>query len=253
LAEICYLSYGLRPCSDERFFKGEFVAADVVSETHDKLHPKPWVEGKHLNKWIPRENVWLEWGTERAPERFARPTFEELYEVPEKILILRVAGDALRSSYDNCQLYTNHTSVIAVPWDSLRGVLNRSIRKSARYANEPQSDGIPSREQLEETSQRFSVKYLLACLNSTPAREFLRANRRSNTDLYPDDWKELPIPDVSKEQQAPIAALVDKILTAKRAKPDAEVSALEAEIDARVAALYGLGSLETVRIIEGKE
>jgi len=26
--------------------------------------------------------------------------------------------------------------------------------------------------------------------------DFLRANRRSNINLYPDDWKQLPIPDV---------------------------------------------------------
>ena len=241
LAEACYLSYGVRPCADERQFKGEFIAADVVSETKDALHPKPWVEGKHLNKWFPRENVWLEWGTKRAPARFARPTFQELYDVPEKILILRVAGDALRASYDDRQLYTNHTSVIAVPWHSLKGVVNRSIRKSARYASEPKSDDLPSREQLEQTSRRFSTKFLLACINSSQAREFLRANRRSNTDLYPDDWKQLPIPDVTREQQAPIVALVDKILTAKRAKPDADVAVLETEVDRLVTALYGIG------------
>jgi len=134
------------------------------------------------------------------------------------------------------------------------GVRNNSLKKAARYrGEEPSRPDLPWREDLEKTSRRFALKYLLGVVNSTVAHDFLRANRRSNTDLYPDDWKELPIPDVSKEQQAPIAALVDKILTAKRAKPDAEVSALEAEIDARVAALYGLGSLETVRIIEGKE
>ncbi|HSI15798.1 MAG TPA: DUF6577 family protein, partial [Chthoniobacter sp.] len=66
-------------------------------------------------------------------------------------------------------------------------------------------------------------------------------NRRSNTDLYPDDWKQLPIPDVTPEQQAPIVALVEKILTAKRTKPDADVSVLEAEVDRLVTALYGIG------------
>ncbi|OQB94704.1 MAG: hypothetical protein BWX86_01414 [Verrucomicrobia bacterium ADurb.Bin122] len=46
---------------------------------------------------------------------------------------------------------------------------------------------------------------------------------------------------MSPEQQAPIVALVEKILAAKRVKPDADVSILEAEVDRLVTALYGLG------------
>ncbi len=241
LEELCYLSYGLAASSDEKEHKGEFVTGDVTSDTKDSTHPKPWVEGKHLGKWLPRGNRWLEWGTKRAPHHFRRITFEELYEVPEKLMILRVAGDDLKSCLDTKQLYTNHTTVIAVPWHALKGVKNRSISKSARYADEPKADEQPSREKFEDNSRRFFTKFVLACLNSTPAREFLRANRRSNTDLYPDDWKQLPIPDVSPEQQARVVAVVDKILAAKRAKPDADVSALEAEADRLVTALYGIG------------
>ena len=241
LESICYLSYGLAASSDEKEHKGEFITSDVTSDTRDATHPKPWVEGKNLGKWTPLDHRWLEWGTERAPHHFRRVTFEELYEVPEKLMILRVAGDDLKSCLDTKQLYTNHTTVIAVPWHSLKGVINRSIRKSARYSSEPKSDDLPSRETCEATSQRFTAKFLLACLNSSQAREFLRSNRRSNTDLYPDDWKQLPIPDVTPEQQAPVVALVEKILAAKRAKPDADVSVLEAEVDRLVTALYGIG------------
>ncbi|MDO8369850.1 MAG: hypothetical protein Q7S71_03955 [Candidatus Nitrotoga sp.] len=65
------------------------------------------------------------------------------------------------------------------------------------------------------------------------------ANRRSNIHLYPDDWKNLPIPDVSPQQQQPIVALVEQILTAKRANPNADITALESELDHAVALLYG--------------
>jgi hypothetical protein len=105
-------------------------------------------------------------------------------------------------------LYTNHTSVIAVPWHSLAGVRNGSIAKSARYRDEKPKEDALSREAAEATSRRFAVKYVLAVLNSTAASNFLRANRRSNTDLYPDDWKKLPIPDVPPEDQAPIVGTV---------------------------------------------
>ena len=245
IGEICYLSYGLAASSDEKQFKGEFITEEVTQDFPDEIHPKPWVEGKLLAKWLPIGNRWLEWGTERAPSRFRRITFEELYEVEEKILIMRVAGSVLRSCYDSQKLYTNHTSIIAVLWHTLHGVRNNSLRKVARYRSEKPRPDLPQRDELEATSRRFSVKYLLGVMNSSAARDFLRANRRSNTDLYPDDWKKLPIPDVSMEQQAPIVALVDEILTLRRANPHADIAALETEIDHQVAALYGLEPAES--------
>ena len=89
-------------------------------------------------------------------------------------------------------------------------------------------------------------------MNSPFARNFLCANRRSNIDLYPDDWKQLPIPDVPPEKQQPIVALVEQILAAKRADKAANVSALEAEIDRLVNALYGL-TAEEIALVEGKK
>ena len=79
----------------------------------------------------------------------------------------------------------------------------------------------------------------------------MRANRRNNIQLYPNDWKQLPIPDVSLEQQQPLVKLVDEILAAKAQNPAADVSTLEAEIDRLVYALYGL-TPEEIRIVEGE-
>ena len=89
-------------------------------------------------------------------------------------------------------------------------------------------------------------------MNSTVAHNFLKANRRSNIHLYPDDWKQLPIPDVSPEQQAPIIELVDQILDAKRTDPDADVSELEDEIDEIVYLLYDL-TPDEIQIVEEAE
>jgi adenine-specific DNA-methyltransferase len=240
LADICYISYGLRPSSDEKRYKGEFITEDVTQNTRDATHTKPWVEGKLLSKWLPLGNKWLEWGTDRAPSHFCRVTFEELYDVPEKILILRVAGSDLRACYDDRQLYTNHTSIITVPWHLLNNVRNNSLKKAARYRGEPRRPKLPMREDLEDIGRRFSVKYLLAVTNSSVARDFLRSNRRSNTDLYPDDWKKLPIPDVPQDIQAPIVDIVDQILTLRRANPEADIAELEAKVDRMVTELYGI-------------
>lgn len=245
LESICYISVGIVAHADEKRAKGEFELADLVSATRDATHPKKFAEGKHLGRWVPLTNRWLEWGTARAPELFRRPTFSELYEVPEKLISVDMSAgiDRLKVTYDDHHLFHNHSAWSFVPWHYLSGVKNASIKKAARYPNEtPKRDDLPNRLLLEEQSRRFSAKFLAAVMNSSFAYDFLKANRRSNIHLFPDDWKQLPIPDVSPEQQAPIVALVDKILTAKRAKPDADVATLEAEVDRLVTALYGIGA-----------
>ncbi len=97
-----------------------------------------------------------------------------------------------------------------------------------------------------------AVKYLLAVMNSSVARDFLRSNRRSNIHLYPDDWKKLPIPDVPPEKQMPIVELVEQILSTKKNDPKADTSTLERQIDEIFYALYGL-TPEEIAIVEGKK
>ena len=140
-----------------------------------------------------------------------------------------------------------HTAVFL--WRNLSGVRNRSIKKQTRYRDEMPHPDLPNREELEMTSRRFAVKFLLGVMNSTVAHNFLKANRRSNIHLYPDDWKKLPIPDVSPEQQKPIIELVDQILVAKRTDPNADVSELENEINQIVYSLYNL-TPDEVAIVE---
>ncbi|MEI6424336.1 MAG: DUF6577 family protein, partial [Lentisphaerota bacterium] len=241
IEDICYVSYGLRPNSDEDEAKGEFTTSDVVSDKKDKIHCKPYVEGKHLAPWLPATNQWIEWGTARAPERFCRPTFPELYAVPEKIIAQRSPGPDPVVSYDDANLIFTPASVGFVPWHMFSGVRNNSLKKAARYIDEkPLRPDLPQREELEKTSRRFSVKYLLAVMNSSVARDFLRANRRSNIHLYPDDWKKLPIPDVDAKFQKPVVSLVDKILTVRRANPNADIADLEKQVDDLVVALYDI-------------
>ena len=253
LDEICYISIGMVVHADEKKARGAFEMKDLVSDIRNKYHPKPFVEGKHLAKWLPTTNKWLEWGTERAPSLFRRPTFPEIYEVDKKILVQRSPGPDPKACYDDFRLHFTESSVGFLLWYSLAEVRNRSIKKQTRYHDEtPRRSDLPQREELEETSRRFAVKFLLGVVNSTAARDFLRAHRRSNIHLYPDDWKQLPIPDVSPEQQEPIIELVDQILAAKRTNPDADVSELENEIDQMVYSLYGLDAAE-IAIVEEAE
>lgn len=247
LESICYISVGIVAHADEKVAKGEFQLEDLVSLTKDAKHPKPFVEGKHLERWLPLEKRWLEWGTSRSPSLLRRKTFEELYTTPEKIISVDMSAgtERLRVAYDNNRLFHNHSAWSFVPWHALQGVRNKSLKKAARYRGEkPPRPDLPKREELEAASRRFAVKYLLGVMNSASARDFLRANRRSNIHLYPDDWKKLPVPDVPAERQQPVVDLVEQILTLKRAHPAADISALETQLDAAVATLYGTAPAE---------
>ena len=255
LEEICYITKGMVVHAHEKKARGEFELRDLVSDVKDEHHPKPLVEGKHLAKWLPTTNKWLEWGTKRAPDLFSRPTFPEIYEVEGKILVQRSPGPDPKACYDDSRLHFTESSVGFLLWYSLAEVRNRSIKKQTRYHDEtPHRPDLPNREELEQTSHRFAVKFLLGVMNSTTAHNFLKANRRSNIHLYPDDWKKLPIPDVSPEEQAPIVELVDKILDAldaKRTDPNEDVSDLENEIDQIVYLLYGI-TPDEIEIVEGE-
>jgi len=47
LDSICYISVGMVAHADEKVAQGAFELDDLVSDTRDAKHPKPFVEGKH--------------------------------------------------------------------------------------------------------------------------------------------------------------------------------------------------------------
>jgi hypothetical protein len=168
LEQICYITKGMVVHADEKVAQGAFELKDVLSANKDKLHPKPFVEGKDIDRWLATSQKWLEWGTQRAPSLFSRPTFIELYEQKEKLLLVKV-GD-VRAAFDNQHLYCNEGIYVCIPWHLLRNVRNNSLKKAARYVNErPIRPDLPKREELESLSQRYAIRYLLAVLNSSSA------------------------------------------------------------------------------------
>lgn len=239
LGHICYISYGLRANSDERHYRGEFITNDLVSEHKDAKHPKRFVEGKDLSRWAIKRNYYLEWGTPRSPAKLARPTFIELHEASEKLIALVVSSSGTQVVYDDCQHFTTHTSCIFVPWHLLKGVKNKSIKKTAKYKSEVKASEerpLLFRDEFEQQSRQYALKYLLGVMNSSYCATWLSLQRRSKLHLYPDDWKKLPIPTASAADKAAIAALVQKCLDAK----GVGCEEWEREIDERVNALYGL-------------
>ena len=164
---------------------------------------------------------------------FRRPTFPQLHEAEERLLATRMCGETPVVAYDNTQLYSNHTVIIFVPWHVLSGIVNRSIDKTRKYR---QQSPEGAREQREKASRQFDLKYVLAVMNPTFAKEFVDKRRRSKLDVYPDDWKQLPIAPIPKEQQQEFVRLVDAIL----AEFEKHGYPLPPDTAERVAGLHGL-------------
>ncbi|WP_019989948.1 DUF7149 domain-containing protein [Rudanella lutea] len=93
-------------------------------------------------------------------------------------------------------------------------------------------------------------RYLLAVLNSAVVEYFLRittpVTHKGATRLRPERWAQIPVPPATPEQQAPIVALVDQILSLRAAGSSTE--GLEADVSMLVGALYGLNSDEMAAI-----
>jgi len=107
------------------------------------------------------------------------------------------------------------------------------------------------------TDAKIDLKVLLCLLNSSFANKwyFLKYETTHMAGGYLrfdiPYLEQLPIPKISKEQQQPIIALVNQILSLKKENPAANTSELEKKIDKLVYGLYELSDKE-IEIVEGK-
>ena len=101
-------------------------------------------------------------------------------------------------------------------------------------------------------TNRFNHKYLVGLLNSKLIEFWLKNKGKIQGNNYQIDKEpllQIPIFNATVEQQQPVIALVNQILSAKKENPQADTSALEKEIDRLVYDLYGL-TKEEIKIIE---
>ena len=89
----------------------------------------------------------------------------------------------------------------------------------------------------------------MGILNSNFISWYFRCFLSEGLHFYPNDAKELPIPNVTSEQQLSIIERVDIILDVKNTGPEADTSDLEDEIDKLVYELYNLTEDE-IAIVE---
>ena len=104
------------------------------------------------------------------------------------------------------------------------------------------------------TSNAENLNYLLALLNSKLLFFVFENIAYSRGGTFYEFKKvfveQLPIVRANEKTETVLEKIVDCILAAKRANPEADISALEAEIDELVYALYAL-TPEEIALVEG--
>jgi type I restriction-modification system DNA methylase subunit len=209
LGNICYITKGIVGNSDEKQFKGEFEVGDLLSSIKDDTHPKLYFEGKDIGRWGLMRQRYIEYGTERSPNKWSRKGFTEMFEGSPKLVTMRSPGTLPRTMLDINDGYFNESAIGFKRWIDLQGIDNNSVSKSYK--------DIEERTLFESMSSYYSYKTLLAIFNSSFIRYELNTNRRSNIHIYPDDWKRLALPNVDTDERKflseQLSALADKMLS----------------------------------------
>ena len=244
LGDFCYVSYGLRPNSDERTAKGKFKKEDLISNIEDGTPRRKYIEAKDIAKYTITRIRYLEYGTKRSPEKLVRPTFDKWFE-PAKLFFNRL-GDLVGTVDFNNKYLHNDSIIGAALWKDLQGVENKSIASSIKKFS------TLTRPEMEKLSETVDLKYLLGIMNSKYASVLLRNLRGGDYHIYPEHIRNIPIPTATLAQQQEIITLVDKILAAKKEDSSADTTALEHKIDELVYKLYGLTE-EEIAIMGGEK
>ena len=207
LGEICYISYGIAPVSHEDLdpvIDGKrrklFVTEDLLSDTPDEAHPKKFVQGKDMGRYVVTRSRWLEWGTERVPSQLRRSKFPELFENTKVLVARRARQGFLKAVYDaKGEFYCDATVICAALAHKLEDVHNRTLDRQ---------DIRDELSRAAENSADYDVAYLTALLNCRWLSHYIfKMTRTGKIDFYPNDLRDYPIAPADAETQAQIAHL----------------------------------------------
>jgi Eco57I restriction-modification methylase/TaqI-like C-terminal specificity domain len=204
LGDFCYLSVGMVLNADEKSAKGEFSKDDLLSDTYNEKNCRKYLDAKDIERYNVKKIHYLEYNTERVPDKLRRPTFRELYEQP-KLMFNRLGN--LQVYFDENTKYLHSDSMFsAVLWQDLNGVNNKSISASVkRYSRF-------GKNEMEKLSEEVDLKYLLGILNSKYASVLLSNLRGGDYHIYPEHLRNMPIPKAAKLIQDKIIQLTNYLI-----------------------------------------
>ena len=228
LGDFCYISVGMVVNADEKTAQGAFKKEDLISNTFDDIHCRKYIEAKDIDKYQVKRVRYLEWDTERCPDKLRRPTFRELYDRPK--LIMNCLG-TINVTIDLKEHFLhNHSIYCAILWKDLKNVSNKSISSSIKkFCKHNRTD-------METLSKEVDLYYLLGILNSSMADQLLADQRGGDYHIYPEHIRNLPIPVPEKNIQESIGNIAKEIL--RRRETNADYSELEEQLNGLVTALY---------------
>ena len=235
LGDFCYISKGMVLNSDENSKEEKFKKIDLITEIQDTIHCRKFVEGKDCEKYITNRIRYLEYDTERVPNKISRPTFRELYITP-KLMFNRLGKLQVFLDEDG-DFTTSDAMFVCLTWKSLKGVENKSISSSIKKHSKY------SRSKMEKLSETVDLKYLLGIMNSKYASVLLTNLRGGDYHIYPEHIRNIPIPVATPARQQQIIALVDKILAMKKRDSSVDTTVPEEKIDELVYKLYEVNNI----------
>jgi len=241
LGDVCFISVGMVLNANELVSKGEFIKDDLISESEDNIHCKPYTEAKWIDRYKINKIKYLEWGTCRVPSKIRRATFPELYE-KEKILVNKLGK--IKATYDNNHLFCDQTIRILIKHDELLDVDNNSISISIqKFTNK-------ERRKLCEISHNYQIKYILALLNSSLYSYLLDILRtKESIDINPLILRKLPMPKAPMDFQEKIVLIVDEIMKNNDCGLSSRNSVLETQLEKSIFTLFELNESE-INLIE---
>ncbi|MBN1877215.1 MAG: Eco57I restriction-modification methylase domain-containing protein [Anaerolineae bacterium] len=252
-----------------RFYRGILTGyneAFVIDRaTRDRLiaeHPssaeviRPFLRGRDVKRWVvdfaeqylikieSSQNVTHPWSGKSdadAEKIFAQtyPAIHAHFEPHRKQLVKRYDQGAYFWELRACA-YWEEFEYEQIVWGNLATQPQFSFTEPGTYLCAPANTIVSDSEYLLGILNSSLTQYLIAQSAAERAGGFL--------EYKPMYISPLPIPD--KPQNETISSLVTRILDTKHIDPNADVSALEAEIDRQVYALYGLTE-EEIAVVEG--
>ncbi len=219
LVNICNAYAGMKP-----YEKGKGTPKQtremVKNRVYDASYKKnklyrPLLRGKDIVKYLIKwpSDRWIKFG-----DNLAAPRYGANFDAKEKIVI-RQTGDSLIAALDTDQFVCmNNMHVI------------------------------------HSKSNEFNLKYILGLINSNLLNFYYHSLNpemgEALAEVKKENVEKLIIKKASDKKKKGIIGLVDKVLSTKKSNPLDDTTALETEIDARVACLYNLTEEEYALVLK---
>jgi len=180
LGQICYINKGGTLQAHDIYHRGLFVKDDLISVVQDAAHPKAYVEGKDLGRGELFQLRYLEYGPgTRNPSMVMEARFVEMFENP-KLMFGKTSGVYLDAKGS---LWCDQSARVAVPFQYLKKVDQRSVREQKRQAS--------------SSSASYDLGYLFAVCASKLISFHLKTTSTDVRDLTPEALKAIPVRVIS--------------------------------------------------------